>query len=146
MAFLYAAVGLVIGLIVGIIIARLMTPEYKKHKQIQKELETAKFELEQHRQDLADHFSNSAEMLDTLGKNYTKIYQHMAQSSSNLLPNLPKQENPFAIQASEPTPDEQRKAEELTDVQPKDYANGATGLLKEQKKSIVDSPKMNKAS
>lgn len=148
MAFLYAAVGLVIGLVVGIIVARLMTPEYKKHKQIQKELETAKFELEQHRQDLADHFSNSAEMLDTLGKNYTKLYQHMAQSSSNLLPNLPKQDNPFVTQASESesTTDEPRKVEELTDVQPKDYANGATGLLKEQKKVVIDSPKMNKAS
>ncbi|OEF25491.1 Z-ring associated protein ZapG [Vibrio rumoiensis] len=146
MAFLYAAVGLVIGLIIGIIIARLMTPEYKKHKQIQKELEATKFELEQHRQDLSDHFSNSAEMLDTLGKNYTKLYQHMAQTSSDLLPDLPKQDNPFVTQSSETPSDEPRKTEEVTEVQPKDYANGATGLLKEEKKTVLNSPEINKAS
>lgn len=146
MAFLYAAVGLVIGIIIGIIIARVMTPEYKKHKQLQKELETAKFELEQHRQDLSDHFSNSAEMLDTLGKNYTKLYQHMAQTSSDLLPNIPKQDNPFITQTAEAPSEEQRKPEEAPEVQPKDYANGSTGLLKEQQKTYVDSSTMNKAS
>lgn len=145
MAFLYAAVGLVIGLIIGIIIARLMTPEYKKHKQLQKELETTKFELEQHRQDLSDHFSNAAEMLDTLGKNYTKLYQHMAQTSSDLLPNLPKQDNPFVSSSSEAAPEE-RQPEEAPEIQPKDYANGSTGLLKEQPKTYVTSPEMNKAS
>ncbi|MFH0257497.1 Z-ring associated protein ZapG [Vibrio rumoiensis] len=147
MAFLYAAVGLVIGLIIGIIIARVMTPEYKKHKQLQKELETAKFELEQHRQDLSDHFSNSAEMLDTLGKNYTKLYQHMAQTSSDLLPNIPKQDNPFVTQTAEaPLESEERKPEETPEIQPKDYANGSTGLLKDQPKTYVESPTMNKAS
>ncbi|WP_086982199.1 Z-ring associated protein ZapG [Vibrio aphrogenes] len=145
MVFLYAAVGLVIGIIIGIIIARLMTPEYKKHKQLQKELETTKFELEQHRQDLSDHFSNTAEMLDSLGKSYTKLYQHMAQTSSDLLPNLPKQENPFITQAAEES-SEDKHHEEITDVQPKDYANGSTGLLKDQKKTLSNSPEMNKAS
>ena len=43
---------------------------------MQKELEAAKFELEQQRQELVDHFAQTAEMLDTLGKDYTKLYQH----------------------------------------------------------------------
>ncbi|MGV3001163.1 Z-ring associated protein ZapG [Vibrio sp.] len=146
MAFLYAAVGLVIGIIIGIIVARLMTPEYKKHKQLQKELETAKFELEQHRQDLSDHFSNAAEMLDTLGKNYTKLYQHMAQTSTDLLPNIPKQDNPFITQTTEEPSEAPSKPEETPEIQPKDYANGSTGLLKEQPKTYVDSPTLNKAS
>lgn len=146
MAFLYAAVGLVIGIIIGIIVARLMTPEYKKHKQLQKELETAKFELEQHRQDLSDHFSNAAEMLDTLGKNYTKLYQHMAQTSTDLLPNIPKQDNPFITQTTEAPSEESSKPEETPEIQPKDYAKGSTGLLKEQPKTYVDSPELNKAS
>ncbi|MFV0574053.1 MAG: Z-ring associated protein ZapG [Vibrio sp.] len=145
MAFLYAGIGLVIGVIIGIIVARLMTPEYKKHKQLQKELETTKFELEQHRQELTDHFSNAAEMLDTLGKNYTKLYQHMAQTSTDLLPNTPKQDNPFITQTSSDTSAEEKRTDEITDVQPKDYANGATGLLKEKKHVLTDE-EMNKAS
>ena len=144
MAFLYAAIGLFAGLIIGVIVARLMTPEYKKHKQLQKELEASKFELEQHRQELSDHFSNAAEMLDTLGKSYTKLYQHMAQTSSELLPNISQQDSPFITQSTEQT--QESIAEEITDVQPKDYANGATGLLKEQKKERLNSPNLDKVS
>ncbi|MBD1577214.1 MULTISPECIES: Z-ring associated protein ZapG [Vibrio] len=144
MDFLYAAIGLLAGLIIGIIIARLMTPEYKKHKQLQKELEAAKFELEQHRQELSDHFSSAADMLDTLGKSYTKLYQHMAQTSTDLLPNVPQQDSPFISQSTEETSD--TKADEISDVQPKDYANGATGVLKEQKKAVLQSPHLEKAS
>lgn len=144
MAFLYAAIGLLAGLIIGVIVARLMTPEYKKHKQLQKELEASKFELEQHRQELSDHFSNAAEMLDTLGKNYTKLYQHMAQTSSELLPNISQQDSPFVTQSTEAAPE--KITEEITDVQPKDYANGATGLLKEQKKEHLNSPNLDKVS
>ncbi|MGO2507649.1 MAG: Z-ring associated protein ZapG [Vibrio hibernica] len=144
MAFLYAAIGLFAGLIIGVIVARLMTPEYKKHKQLQKELEASKFELEQHRQELSDHFSNAAEMLDTLGKSYTKLYQHMAQTSSELLPNISQQDSPFITQSTEQT--QESIDEEITDVQPKDYANGATGLLKEQKKERLNSPNLDKVS
>lgn len=144
MAFLYAAIGLFAGLIIGVIVARLMTPEYKKHKQLQKELEASKFELEQHRQELSDHFSNAAEMLDTLGKSYTKLYQHMAQTSSELLPNISQQDSPFITQSTEQT--QENIAEEITDVQPKDYASGATGLLKEQKKERLNSPNLDKVS
>lgn len=144
MAFLYAAIGLFAGLIIGVIVARLMTPEYKKHKQLQKELEASKFELEQHRQELSDHFSNAAEMLDTLGKSYTKLYQHMAQTSSELLPNISQQDSPFITQSTEQT--QESIDEEITDVQPKDYASGATGLLKEQKKERLNSPNLDKVS
>ncbi|KOO11179.1 hypothetical protein AKJ18_30440, partial [Vibrio xuii] len=74
MPWIYALVGLVVGAVLGVIISRLTTPEYKKQKNIQKELDTAKFELEQQKQDLADHFAQTAEMLDSLGKEYTKLY------------------------------------------------------------------------
>ncbi|EGQ8059145.1 DUF1043 family protein [Vibrio parahaemolyticus] len=139
MPWIYAIVGLLVGTIVGVVISRLTTPEYKKQKSVQKELEAAKFELEQQRQELVDHFAQTAEMLDTLGKDYTKLYQHMAKTSSELLPNLPEQDNPFdkktAI-SSEQIKEDQPEVNE----QPKDYANGATGLLKDQEKEIINAP------
>lgn len=106
---------------------------------MQKELEAAKFELEQQRQELVDHFAQTAEMLDTLGKDYTKLYQHMAKTSSELLPNLPEQDNPFdkkTAMSSETIAEDQPEFNE----QPKDYANGATGLLKDQEKEIINAP------
>ncbi|EGQ7776613.1 TPA: Z-ring associated protein ZapG [Vibrio parahaemolyticus] len=141
MPWIYAIVGLLVGTIVGVVISRLTTPEYKKQKSVQKELEAAKFELEQQRQELVDHFAQTAEMLDTLGKDYTKLYQHMAKTSSELLPNLPEQDNPFdkkTAMSSEQIKEDQPEVNE----QPKDYANGATGLLKDQEKEIINAPDM----
>ncbi len=139
MPWIYAVAGLLVGTIVGVVVSRLTTPGYKKQKSVQKELESAKFELEQQRQDLVDHFAQTAEILDTLGKDYTKLYQHMAKTSSELLPNLPEQDNPFdkkTAMSSEQIEEDQADANE----QPKDYANGATGLLKDQEKEIINAP------
>ncbi|ASI89060.1 MULTISPECIES: Z-ring associated protein ZapG [Vibrio] len=139
MPWIYAIVGLLVGAILGIVISRLTTPQYKKQKTIQKDLESAKFALEQQRQELSDHFAQTAEMLDTLGKDYTKLYQHMAKTSSELLPNLPEQDNPFVKKIAE------HNVETINDVNtteepPKDYVNGATGLLREEKKEVIEAP------
>ncbi|EPJ2747703.1 Z-ring associated protein ZapG [Vibrio parahaemolyticus] len=139
MPWIYAIVGLLVGTIVGVVISRLTTPEYKKQKSVQKELEAAKFELEQQRQELVDHFAQTAEMLDTLGKDYTKLYQHMAKTSSELLPNLPEQDNPFDKKTAMPSEQIKEDQPEVNE-QPKDYANGATGLLKDQEKEIINAP------
>ncbi len=139
MPWIYAIMGLLVGTIVGVGISRLTTPRYKNQKSVQKELESAKFELEQQRQDLVDHFAQSAEMLDTLGKDYTKLYQHLAKASSELLPNLPEQDNPFdkkTVMTAEQIKEDQPDLGE----QPKDYASGATGLLKNQEKEIINAP------
>lgn len=142
MPWIYALVGLLVGTLLGVIISRLTTPGYKKQKSTQKELETAKFELEQQKQDLADHFAQTAEMLDSLGKEYTKLYQHMTKTSSELLPNIPEQDNPFNKKVAEQTKPElvvQQEGVTPSNEAPKDYASGATGLLKEEKKEILDS-------
>jgi len=137
MPWIYAIVGLLVGLIVGVVISRLTTPQYKTQKSLQKELDGAKYALEQQRQELADHFAQTAEMLDTLGKDYTKLYQHMSKTASELLPNVPEQDNPFIKQVA------QQKSEQVAgdDVEqpPKDYALGATGLLKGEEKAILRS-------
>ncbi|EPF7651619.1 Z-ring associated protein ZapG [Vibrio vulnificus] len=141
MPWMYAIVGLLVGAIVGVVVSRLTTPEYKKQKNIKKELDVAKYELEQQRQELIDHFSQTAELLETLGKDYSKLYQHMAKTSAELLPNLPAQDNPFdkvALSAKEDNTEE-NVTDEVAE-QPKDYANGATGLFNDQKKVILDAP------
>ncbi|MCG3730835.1 Z-ring associated protein ZapG [Vibrio cincinnatiensis] len=141
MPWIYAVVGLLVGMVVGVVIARLTTPHYKNQKSLQKELDNAKFAMEQQRQELADHFAHTAEMLDTLGKDYTKLYQHMAKTSSDLLSNLPEQDNPFLkkiAQQNKDTPPSESNEEDV-DQPPKDYALGATGLLKNEEKAILHS-------
>ncbi|WP_070962394.1 Z-ring associated protein ZapG [Vibrio sonorensis] len=142
MPWIYAVVGLLVGGVLGFAVSRLSTPGYKKQKSIQKELETAKFELEQQKQDLADHFAQSAELIDSVGREYTKLYQHLAKTSSELLPETPAQDNPFNKQVAEPEEQEGTpliESDAPEDKQPKDYAAGATGLLTEQPKEILKS-------
>ncbi|PAR31214.1 Z-ring associated protein ZapG [Vibrio metoecus] len=137
MPWIYAISGLLVGIAVGMLIARLTTPQYKTQKNLQKELESAKFTLEQQRQELSDHFAQTAEMLDTLGKDYTKLYQHMAKTATDLIPNLPEQDNPFSKLAQQKE-SENKQPEEL-EQPPKDYALGATGLLRGEEKAIIRS-------
>ncbi|USD64895.1 Z-ring associated protein ZapG [Vibrio sp. SCSIO 43136] len=139
MPWMYAVIGLVVGLIIGYALSRFMTPDANKQKSVQKELDSAKFELEQQRQELADHFSQTAELLDVLGKDYTKLYQHMTTTSAELLPNLPEQDNPFIKAVADAQPKEEQK-EASPEAQPKDYAHGATGMLKDEEKEIIENP------
>ena len=148
MPWIFGLVGLLVGAILGIIIARIKTPQYKKHKQMQKDLETAKFELEQQRQELADHFAQTAEMLDVLGKDYHRLCQHMEKTASEMLPDLPEQDKPFSGSSNHSQSKESQEETEnnSVDTQPKDYAKGATGLLKEEPKEIILTEDVVKAS
>ncbi len=137
MPWIYAIVGLIIGMVVGIVIARLTTDNYKNQKTLQKELESAKFAIDQQRQELADHFAQTAEMLDNLGKDYTKLYQHMAKTATELQPHLPEQDNPFIKKMAQHK--ESESNQELVEQPPKDYAHGATGLLKSESQTILHS-------
>lgn len=137
MPWIYAIAGLLVGIVVGMLIARVTTPQYKTQKKLQKELESTKFTLEQQRQELSDHFAQTAEMLDGLGKDYSKICQHMAKTASDLIPNLPEQDNPFNKLAAQSK--EESKPSEEWDQPPKDYALGATGLLRNEEKAIIRS-------
>ena len=140
MPWIYAVVGLLIGAVLGVLFGRFTTPEYKKQKSVQKDLEAAKFALEQQKQELTDYFAQSAEMLDTLGKDYTKLYQHMAKTSSDLLPNQPDQDNPFTKQITLQSEDNDIvETATQTDQAPKDYAKGSTGLFADEEKEIIRS-------
>lgn len=151
MPWIYAIIGLLVGCIVGIVVSRITTPQYKSQKTLQKELDSTKFALEQQRQELVDHFAQTAEMLDIIGKDYTKLYQHLANTSKELIPNLADQDNPFVKTAAKHNKSSVTSLEQSHDMnnpdtedehQPKDYANGATGLLKNEEIQIINSKEM----
>jgi uncharacterized membrane-anchored protein YhcB (DUF1043 family) len=143
----YAIIGLLVGCVVGVIVSRITTPQYKNQKNLQKELDGTKFALEQQRQELMDHFSQTADMLDTIGKDYTKLYQHLAKTSSELIPNVSEQDNPFlkTIEKNNRLTNATDAEDETnSDTPPKDYANGPTGLLKGENKPITGEKKVQK--
>ncbi|MBG0749558.1 putative cytochrome d ubiquinol oxidase subunit 3 [Pectobacterium carotovorum subsp. carotovorum PCCS1] len=99
----------------------------RQQQVLQNELEKSKTELEDYRQELVGHFARSAELLDNMADDYRQLYQHMAKSSNNLLPNVPGQDNPFKYRLTESEADNDQAP---VNMPPRDYSDGASGLLR----------------
>ncbi|WP_410686117.1 YhcB family protein [Avibacterium paragallinarum] len=129
-----ALVGLVVGLILGYLLLRLTKDSVKKQLQTETELKKVKSELDQQKQNLEKHFSESAELLKTLAQDYQKLYQHLANSSAELLPQL---ENKilFENQLEEKKAEQDKTVAENNseETPPRDYSEGSSGILKAEK-------------
>lgn len=138
MSWIIAVAIFIAGIFVGSILNRLTNKNQKQQTSLKKDLDKSKYELEQYRQELVDHFARSAELLDNISKDYSKLYEHMAKTSAELMPNLPTQDNPFAqrITTLEPVKKDKPIDDEVMDHQPRDYANGATGLFSDKPTAI----------
>jgi len=126
MTWEYGLIGLVVGIIVGAVAMRFGNRKLREQRSMQYELEKSKAELADYRQELTNHFAQSAELLDNMARDYRQLYQHMAKGSIDLLPDLPGEKNPFAYQLTEAEADNDQVPVQM----PRDYSEGASGLLR----------------
>ncbi|KAB8306816.1 DUF1043 family protein [Erwinia endophytica] len=126
MTWEYALIGLVVGLIIGALAMRFGNKKLREQRSQQYELEKTKAELADYREELTNHFAQSAELLDNMARDYRQLYQHMAKGSNSLLPNLPGEKNPFAYQLTESEADNDQVPVQM----PRDYPDSASGLLR----------------
>ena len=101
MTWEYALIGLVVGIIIGAVAMRFGNRKLRQQQALQFELEKNKAELEEYREELVSHFARSAELLDNMADDYRQLYQHMAKSSSSLLPDAMADANPFRNRLAE---------------------------------------------
>ncbi|EMI5490837.1 DUF1043 family protein [Providencia stuartii] len=127
MTWEYALIGLVIGFIIGALVVRYGNPKLRQQKTAQAELDKKSTELEEYRKELVGHFARSAELLDNMARDYRQLYQHMAQSSSELMPDMPAQDNPFNYRLTESEADNDQAPVKMP---PRDYSDGASGLFR----------------
>ncbi|PHM65311.1 cytochrome D ubiquinol oxidase subunit III [Xenorhabdus stockiae] len=127
MTWEYALIGLIVGFIIGALAVRFGSRKLRQQNAAQAELEKNRAELEEYRKELVSHFARSAELLDNMARDYRQLYQHMAKSSSELMPDMPMQENPFNYRLNESKNDTNQI---VTDVPPRDYSEGSSGLLR----------------
>ncbi|ATF09899.1 Z-ring associated protein ZapG [Candidatus Enterovibrio altilux] len=135
MAWINILIFVSIGIVIGSCIARLTMRNNAQQKNLKKELKQSRYELEQYRQKFSDHFTQSAELLDNISRDYTKLYQRMAITSEELIPHLPEQDNPFVKRISELSDMTTGSEENTTQGPPRDYSDQATGLLKDATKT-----------
>jgi len=98
----------------------------RQQQSLQYELEKNKAELEEYREELVSHFARSAELLDNMATDYRQLYQHMAKSSSSLLPEMTAESNPFRNRLA----DSEAGNDQAPVQMPRDYSDGASGLLR----------------
>lgn len=118
MTWEYALIGLVVGIIIGAVAMRFGNRKLRQQQALQYELEKNKAELDEYREELVSHFARSAELLDTMAHDYRQLYQHMAKSSSSLLPELSAEANPFRnrLAESEASNDQARRCRCLATI------------------------------
>ncbi|MDH2998474.1 hypothetical protein A1D22_10725 [Pasteurellaceae bacterium LFhippo2] len=112
----------VVGVIIGYVILRATNISLQKQQKLEADLKQATQKFDEQKQQLEQHFEQSATLLATLAEDYKKLYTHLAQGSQELLP----EENKIEFFAK---PQLENK-DETTDDQPKDYSEGSSGLLK----------------
>ncbi|OOS02040.1 hypothetical protein B0186_01385 [Canicola haemoglobinophilus] len=123
-------IGLCVGVVIGYLLLRLTKGSVKKQIKTEAELEQVKTQLNNQKQQLEQHFAESAELLKNIAQDYQKLYVHLANSSTALLPELAQKElftpNLLAAETvSTPVNSE--------DGQPRDYSEGSSGILKAEK-------------
>lgn len=136
MSVINSLILIVIGLIFGIVIGRLLhRSQITDTSKLKAELKESRRELEQYRQQVSEHFENSAVLLNSFAEQYQKLYQHMAEQSEQLLDpqaiSKPLFDNPANAKLSAP---EANKTGEPSDP-PKDYSGQSTGLLEDEPQS-----------
>jgi uncharacterized membrane-anchored protein YhcB (DUF1043 family) len=142
-------VTFIIGSLLGYFICRIQLNGGSGSNEQQAKNEQLQTELNQYKQDVEQHFAGSAELLNKMATDYSKIYQHMAQSQQTLLPDSEPAISPLFIEdkessvttqgvnESESPADETTAAKEdepTANHQPNDYVDGSHG--------IINSPKM----
>ncbi|MEG9530140.1 YhcB family protein [Mannheimia indoligenes] len=118
------AAAFIVGAVVGCTLVRVFNSNVRKQHELERELKQTKTQFDEQKQQLEQHFEQSAQLLSTLAADYKKLYAHLAQSSEKLLPENAKNIE-FFQQAQLPV--QPKKTEE---DQPRDYSEGSSGLLK----------------
>lgn len=127
MAWEYALIGFVVGIIIGAFTIRFSNRKLHQQKTLQYELEKSKAELDEYHKELTSHFVRSAELLNNMADDYRLLYQHMAKSSNSLLPDQRNKDNLFRYCLTEAEADNDQIP---TEIQPRDYPESASGLLR----------------
>lgn len=129
---IYLIIGLVIGFAITFIFMSIFSPKSRKYAKVKQELDQTKSELVAQKQMIVKHFSHSAEILDNMAKDFRRLYQHMAENSSQFVDN----ENVQSLDFDSSSDLNLGGTEEITlGKQPKDYSDNSSGLLKDENKS-----------
>lgn len=79
-----AAIALVVGLGIGILTGRRSSPAGQKHREVERRLDQVLQDKKAYEDDVVEHFSDTARLLNSLTDSYREVHNHLASGASNL--------------------------------------------------------------
>jgi len=129
---LIAIACLLVGFTLGALLARFLSPQQKKQRELEETLQRAEDRHRLYQQDVTDHFVKSAAMFRELSQNYRVLGEQFADSATRLsTPEVSRQ----VLEAASPAAASTTLPHTWSSIPaepPKDYAPSARGVLNER--------------
>lgn len=114
-----------------------ITKKKFKQDELEQQATAAKMELEQFRQDVADHLDNTRKLVSRMQDNYTQLLNQVEETNLLLLSEKPvidtepffSKETTEQLQASLKSRKERKSDRSSATSQPSDFAEGSTGIF-----------------
>ncbi|WP_432456022.1 YhcB family protein [Agarivorans sp. QJM3NY_29] len=129
MSAISSIIFLLIGVAIGFFLSRVASKPVVNDAKMKQEFENNKAELDSYKEQVQQHFSASAQLLEDMAKQYQGMYEHMASQSKALIGDEVAQPQLFADYQQKLALDDTVATE--TEAQPKDYSNEPSGLFTE---------------
>jgi uncharacterized membrane-anchored protein YhcB (DUF1043 family) len=116
----------------------LFTKRQYEHDELEKEVEHARTELEQYKQDVADHLASTNRLVDKMRDNYEQLVNHVADTRKHLLEEKGEVLPFFSPEATEVLTKSKHQDKTRSDIlarnaeleiAPHDYVTGQTGIF-----------------
>lgn len=128
-----AVAALIIGLVLGLLIGRRSSPAGQKHREVERKLDQILQDKKAYEDDVVEHFSDTARLLNNLTESYRDVHNHLATGATTLC----QGQGPVDLDRLENERDPAEIPSHLADIQPPlDYAPktspNETGMLNEE--------------
>lgn len=127
------AAGLILGLGAGLLLGRRSSPAGQKHREVERKLDQVLQDKKAYEDEVVEHFSDTAKLLNTLTESYRNVHNHLARGAEDLC----QGNGPVAIDNSGAQRDPAEIPADLANVRPPlDYAPKTSpdekGMLNEE--------------
>lgn len=101
-----ATATLLVGALAGALLAAFFAPDNRKSRDLERRLNDTTDDLKAYRQEVSEHYAQTAQLIDDLTESYRKVHNHLAEGAATLLDtrggrpimrNIPSQEQIEAV-------------------------------------------------
>ena len=110
---------LLLGLGIGLLLGRRSSPQSQKNRDVERKLDQVLQDKKAYEDEVVEHFTDTAKMLNTLTESYREVHKHLAKGAAELC----QEQGPVVMGKLEDGRDTAEIRAQLADIQPPlDYA------------------------